>query len=349
MKGTRRRVWTNLHRALALGAMLWAGGCGQTGTTVSGETHFLRPCERDADCGSELSCLCGVCSMACEDGEQCSTFGPSVTCVSRASHTCRVTSATCDASCSTDADCGALPGELICDGGVCRVASKPPSAPMGVEEAPAGGDTPCANGCRQNECSHQGSCSSESNCTRAGCGTSAIDDQGCYRSLCTADGSCEATERCTLVERQLASGCAERDDICECADAQRDVVKVCSPMALSGPRGAVQRLVIIEEVTGRQHLWELFPSGRVRITGDDVEEALETTLSEEDRASFVQLLEGPDVRRDIFDPLSCGGAADDYRVDMYLHLDTELGTQDVTRCVALSTPFMQLMAIARRY
>src|SRR5262245_60448893 len=42
-------------------------------------THWLERCDVDNDCGG-LECLCGVCSVRCEDHGSCSPFGPDARC-----------------------------------------------------------------------------------------------------------------------------------------------------------------------------------------------------------------------------------------------------------------------------
>ena len=35
------------------------------------ETHWLKLCEDDSVCGETLSCLCGICTQACENLSNC--------------------------------------------------------------------------------------------------------------------------------------------------------------------------------------------------------------------------------------------------------------------------------------
>lgn len=58
-----------LERLLPL-ALLTASAClsdKSPGGEVGSETHFLSACVSHADCPSTLSCLCGVCTVPCED------------------------------------------------------------------------------------------------------------------------------------------------------------------------------------------------------------------------------------------------------------------------------------------
>lgn len=43
-------------------------------------TNWLQECESDADCGGELSCLRGVCTVACEDDDVCEAAGGGAQC-----------------------------------------------------------------------------------------------------------------------------------------------------------------------------------------------------------------------------------------------------------------------------
>jgi hypothetical protein len=62
--------------ALLVGAALGGGCGGQAGTTATDtNTNWLRACDKDADCGSALSCLCGVCTVTCESTSECRSVG----------------------------------------------------------------------------------------------------------------------------------------------------------------------------------------------------------------------------------------------------------------------------------
>lgn len=54
----------------ALLATLSACGSRLSGGNTGSETHWLQSCDSDAECGI-YSCLCGVCSRSCDDGEEC--------------------------------------------------------------------------------------------------------------------------------------------------------------------------------------------------------------------------------------------------------------------------------------
>lgn len=69
---------------LALCLLLLGLGCEGAGSeTVGGETHFLRVCDSSmaADqCGDGFSCLCNVCTLACDAQSACAAQ-PGASCV----------------------------------------------------------------------------------------------------------------------------------------------------------------------------------------------------------------------------------------------------------------------------
>jgi len=89
-----------------------------------GETHFLKRCDPSADaCGTELACLCGVCSKPCGAGTSCETLA-AAECVAECG-------GRCDVSCQSDQDCEALSSAHRCEQGACR-AGEPLCADDGV-------------------------------------------------------------------------------------------------------------------------------------------------------------------------------------------------------------------------
>lgn len=72
---------SSLLALLALGALAQVTSCGgrSSNTGTDSNTHWLRDCRFDDECGP-LSCLCGVCSRACDDARDCAAFGPGAAC-----------------------------------------------------------------------------------------------------------------------------------------------------------------------------------------------------------------------------------------------------------------------------
>jgi hypothetical protein len=98
-----------------------AAGCGgpQTGT----QTNWLRACATDAQCGGDLQCRCGTCSLACEEnGSTCAELA-GAECV-LASDTgavalCGGNPAPTAGLCLRRCDDGACPSGTACLAGVC--------------------------------------------------------------------------------------------------------------------------------------------------------------------------------------------------------------------------------------
>lgn len=62
-----------LHLA-TLATLLLVAGCSDSNDAdpaTSSQSHWLISCDADAACGDGLSCLCGVCTVTCEDGDAC--------------------------------------------------------------------------------------------------------------------------------------------------------------------------------------------------------------------------------------------------------------------------------------
>jgi len=124
--GMQRTPWKRgLWLSLVLG-LFWLFGCEpQTSDPTGGETHFLRVCTDDANaCGSALSCLCGVCTVACQVEASCASF-PEASCTARPSGTCGVAGNVCDLPCAADGDCAVLSAEHRCESGSCRLTPQP--------------------------------------------------------------------------------------------------------------------------------------------------------------------------------------------------------------------------------
>lgn len=106
---------------------------------TGGETHFLRVCVDDIEaCGSALSCLCGVCTVACQIQESCAAL-PGATCSAKADGSCAVSGNVCEVTCTDDGDCASLSAEHRCIGGACRSApSEPTDGAAGAENGSGG-------------------------------------------------------------------------------------------------------------------------------------------------------------------------------------------------------------------
>jgi len=127
---------------------LWPLGCESESTdSTGGETHFLRICDDDPDaCGTALSCLCGVCTVACQVAESCAGF-PGAECAAGPS-SCTASTNTCDLSCSEDDDCAPLSADHRCVQGSCRLDAPSPPGGQGGSDGGTGGSpgSECTSG-----------------------------------------------------------------------------------------------------------------------------------------------------------------------------------------------------------
>jgi hypothetical protein len=97
---------------------------------TGGETHFLKSCALDSrTCGSELSCLCGVCSLPCNDRASCGALPGASCALPGETATCLLASTGhCDVACIADAECATVSDAHRCVAGVCRASDAAPSA-----------------------------------------------------------------------------------------------------------------------------------------------------------------------------------------------------------------------------
>lgn len=68
--------------AVRLGLLFALSGCEPPAPGPQGDSHtnWLRTCESDSECGTGLSCVCGVCTARCSNDEACSS-APGASCV----------------------------------------------------------------------------------------------------------------------------------------------------------------------------------------------------------------------------------------------------------------------------
>jgi len=135
------RIKPLIRLALAALLVLLAGtSCGrERSDPTGGETHFLTRCTPDSgSCGAGLSCLCGVCTLACDARATCQAFPDAACLASTASATCADSEAAghCDVACIGDDDCAVLSSAHRCESGVCRRGAEPPSSCAPSEVAP---------------------------------------------------------------------------------------------------------------------------------------------------------------------------------------------------------------------
>lgn len=147
VKAKFKTAVSRLHLS-TLVAMLGLGattlGCqARNQIETGGETHFLKSCSSsESDCGDGLSCVCGVCTVSCEDDQACASF-PNATCVSpQSANQCGRSEsvAHCDAVCRDDDDCAAVSPFHVCSDGACRTEAPAPIPTPSASSSGATGD-----------------------------------------------------------------------------------------------------------------------------------------------------------------------------------------------------------------
>lgn len=90
---------------------------------VSSESHFLSLC--DTSCDGDFQCVCGVCTVLCENDVRCQTFSSNAICIDpKSTRSCDtgsgVTGNACDLACIDNSGCRDLGSEYVCVQGFCR-------------------------------------------------------------------------------------------------------------------------------------------------------------------------------------------------------------------------------------
>jgi hypothetical protein len=134
---SRRKRRTRVKALLAwlLGAFMCFSSCKSAQDPTGGETHFLKMCSPTTEpCADGLSCVCGVCTETCTNGEECQGL-PTAECVTPADPSAcpdGEASGRCDVTCNVDADCRRVSDAHRCVLGFCRTG--PGGCPMGEVE-----------------------------------------------------------------------------------------------------------------------------------------------------------------------------------------------------------------------
>src|SRR5690606_7865400 len=123
-----RAIIMSKYNSLVVGLSLAIayGGCsGRAKLGGDSETHFLQSCEES--CPGDLSCVCGLCTKACDQDSECKPFHGSATCSRAAAPSGDTVERLCDLQCTSDEDCSSLGPEHRCEEGACR-----PIASVGI-------------------------------------------------------------------------------------------------------------------------------------------------------------------------------------------------------------------------
>lgn len=110
-------------------AFILVCSCSKTTTKpdVDGQTHWLKKCSDDDQCGG-LSCICNICTEICESDSECKGIFSKATCVARDKNSDALNCSSfdpakdslCDFRCKKDSDCAKLNKDLSCNNGYCR-------------------------------------------------------------------------------------------------------------------------------------------------------------------------------------------------------------------------------------
>lgn len=121
------------------------GACDRPGPSTDSKSNWLRECTTDRECADSLSCICGVCTMACTGAAACDRSGADAACVDAAEAALPpacvaelegVGPRVCLAACSTGGECGAA---QVCSEGSCISAAAAGVRSAAGSEAGTGG------------------------------------------------------------------------------------------------------------------------------------------------------------------------------------------------------------------
>jgi hypothetical protein len=104
---------------------LLGAACGEShGAKSQSQTHWLQTCDRDAQCGSALSCECGRCVAPCGANDRCDVAGIDTECQARSSGAVQAMCGAADATALCLEPCdGKCESGQRCVAGACIVAS----------------------------------------------------------------------------------------------------------------------------------------------------------------------------------------------------------------------------------
>ena len=147
--GHPQRGVTGLLRLISLlfaACLAVVMGCpGDPDPTIDSETHWLTECSTTADCGIALDCICGTCTVACDEAADCSAIGSNAVCVQIAEvgAACEEepaeTGGLCTFTCRGDGDCYGSGPNTMCTQGTCLPPAPSDTdflAAIGAEQCP---------------------------------------------------------------------------------------------------------------------------------------------------------------------------------------------------------------------
>lgn len=203
---------------LALCGIGLVASCGGKATVdgTDSNTHWLQECEADDDCGG-LSCICGVCTRACDETANCAAFGAKSACEVPAGCTARGPTACVAQSSGGGSGGGNGSGGTSNSGaGTPPVGGSPAQADCDAMDARNGQDVCLGNlgfawngkNCEMVQCDCQG----------ADCDALFATADECdhaYRACYVEHGVprvCKTHADCQVVSRTCCSSCSQTDD-----------------------------------------------------------------------------------------------------------------------------------------
>jgi len=123
-----------MTKALLIGIGLvavLAAGCSEvTEPNLDSETHWLTVCEANSDCQSPYSCICGTCTLGCQDSTDCSDTGEGAICTDLACDgVSGAGSGVCLPTCQSDDQCSEYNDGLSCTETVCQASASTTADP----------------------------------------------------------------------------------------------------------------------------------------------------------------------------------------------------------------------------
>jgi hypothetical protein len=257
-----------MRTAIVTWGLFLAAGCGASHVgqpaVRDSETHFLSLCA--SSCEDGLTCVCGVCTRACEEASDCSELANDASCSAPTANdkrACgRVLPATvCEAECSDHGECAAVSPDHRCDQGVCR------AGPLATDACPARPAPACddeehltterdEDGCANPICAANDICTlpleSDGFCDAAFAVYTFVAERG--RCELRTYGGCGATENNFETEQ----ACWES---CEADNWGASCLEVWEPIDFFGSEPDALAEATIERLEGAHRAEMVFPDG----------------------------------------------------------------------------------------
>lgn len=216
------RRW--VRRCAGYSLALCAFSCGADAVGTDTRTNWLMECDRTADCGSELACLCGVCTLACEDSAACEGLGAGAACF--AVDGCRGVSSVCSTA-EVEAARGngrrdaSANDAAPADAGVFTTGTDFARGDSGSSNAGSATDTEPSSDSSSGDSRSGDSNSGGSNISDASCSLSAADGGACGPVVVCATGDVQQTSEPCEVTGFVTRECVQGRWVDTCTSCQR--------------------------------------------------------------------------------------------------------------------------------